>query len=77
MTKNIKSRTALHQFLLDRWYVNGKNDVDFASAIGVDPSLISHWKRGVQTPTLNRKVQIGKILDVDSRIIFPDDRKGR
>ena len=63
--------------LIEHWYTKGRIDTDLARAIGVDQSLVSRWVSGATEPTLERKIQIGRAIGVDSRMIFAENtRKG-
>jgi len=58
--------------LIEHWYTKGKNDSDLAKALEVDQSLVSKWVSGAVEPPLDRKIQIAKIIGIDSRFIFPE-----
>lgn len=47
-------KTTLQMWMRD----NGHRDKDIAEALGVDPSTISRWRTGVQTPPLWAAVRI-------------------
>lgn len=64
--------TDLKRYLIVNWYPQGRTDLDLARAMNVDQSLISKWLSGAQEPPIDRKVQIAKVLGVDSRLIFSD-----
>jgi len=59
-------------FLIEHWYPRNKNDSDFAKTLGVDHTLVSKWINGVVEPSIERKIQIARTLDVDSRLLFPE-----
>ena len=63
----------LKRFLILNWYPDKKTDSDLAKALGVDDSLISKWLNGAVEIPLERKIQISKVLGIDSRIIFPEE----
>ncbi|MBL7130922.1 MAG: helix-turn-helix domain-containing protein [Candidatus Omnitrophica bacterium] len=65
----------LKRFLILNWYPDKKTDSDLAKALGVDDSLISKWLNGTVEIPLERKIQISKVLGIDSRIIFPEEDK--
>lgn len=67
--------TNLKMFLIEHWYPEGKTDSDIARLMSVDKALICRWVNGKSEPSLERKLQIAKILGVDSRLIFPDKEK--
>jgi transcriptional regulator with XRE-family HTH domain len=67
--------TDLKRFLILSWYPQGKNDSDFAEALGVDQALVSKWATGAIAPPLERKIQISKVLGVDSRLIFSEENR--
>lgn len=67
--------TDLKRFLILNWYPQDKNDSDFAEALGIDQALVSKWATGAIEPPLERKIQISKILGIDSRLIFPEEDK--
>ena len=63
--------------LIEHWYPQGRNDADFAKALGVDHTLVSKWINGVVEPPIKRKIQIARTLGVDSRILFPEIREAQ
>ena len=65
----------LERFLILSWYPNKKTDSELAKALEVDHSLVSKWLNGVCEIPIERKIQISKVLGVDSRLIFPEDEK--
>jgi len=65
----------LKRFLILNWYPDKKTDSDLAKALGVDHSLISKWLNGVVEIPLERKIEISKLLGVDSRLIFLEEDK--
>lgn len=67
----------LKRFLILNWYPNKKTDADLAKALGVDHTLVSKWLNEVVEIPLERKIQISKILEVDSRIVFPEKSEDR
>lgn len=67
----------LKRFLILNWYPNKKTDGDFAKALGIDNSLVSKWLNGAIEIPLERKIQISKVLGIDSRIIFPEEGDDR
>lgn len=69
MTNNLKI------FLIEHWYPQNRTDSDLAKALGVDHTLVSKWLCGVVDPPIERKIQISKVLGVDSRLIFPEEDK--
>ena len=62
--------TELKRFLILNWYPQNRTDSDLAKALGVDQTLISKWANGVLEPPIERKIQIAKVLGIDSRLIF-------
>ena len=62
-------------FLIEHWYPQDKTDSDLAKILNVDYTLVSKWLCGVVEPPLDRKIQIAKVLGVDSRLIFPEDKQ--
>lgn len=64
--------TDLKRFLIVNWYPQRKLDVDLARALEIDQSLLSKWLSGALEPPIERKIQIAKVLGVDSRLIFSD-----
>ena len=67
----------LKLFLIEYWYPKNRTDSDLAKSIGVDQSLISKWLSGTTEPPLERKIQMAKVLGVDSRMLFPENNKRR
>lgn len=67
--------THLKIFLIEHWYHRGKTDADLARALGVSKPEISRWINGVREPCLERKLQIAKVLEADSRLIFPEEEQ--
>ena len=68
--------TDLKRFLILTWYPQRKTDSDFAEALGVDQALVSKWATGAIDPPIERKIQIAKVLGIDSRLIFPTEPSG-
>jgi len=66
----------LKRVLILNWYPDKKTDSDLAKALGVDDSFVSKWLNGAVEIPLERKIQISKVLGIDSRIIFPEDKQG-
>ncbi|MCG2713757.1 MAG: helix-turn-helix domain-containing protein [Candidatus Omnitrophica bacterium] len=64
--------TDLKRFLIVNWYPNKITDSDLARALEIDASLLSKWLNGSLEPPIERKIQVAKILGVDSRLIFSD-----
>jgi len=46
-----------------------------ARSIKVHQSLVSKWLSGAVEPPIDRKIQIAKAIGVDSRLIFPEEKK--
>jgi len=65
----------LKLFLIEHWYPTDRTDADLAKTLGVDHTLVSKWLNNVVEPPIERKIQIAKILDVDSRLLFPEEKK--
>jgi transcriptional regulator with XRE-family HTH domain len=64
----------LKVFLIEHWYSRNRTDSDLAKALGVDHSLVSKWICEVVEPPLDRKIQIAKVLGIDSRLIWPEEK---
>lgn len=62
----------LKVFMIEHWYIRDKTDSDLARALGVDYSLVSKWLNDVIEPPIERKIQIAKVIGVDSRLIWPE-----
>jgi len=73
LKRDLKKMNDLKRFLILNWYPDKKTDSDLAKALGVDDSLISKWLNGAVEIPLERKIQISKVLGIDSRIIFPEE----
>lgn len=69
--------TDLKRFLIVNWYSQKKTDSDLAKALDVNKTLVSKWLSGAAEPPLERKVQIAKVLGVDSRLIFSEEVSNR
>ncbi len=67
--------TDLKRYLVLNWYPYKKTDSDLAKALEVDQGLVSKWVNGVVDPPLERKIKIAKVLGVDSRLIFADEKE--
>jgi transcriptional regulator with XRE-family HTH domain len=62
----------IKSIMLDRGH---RTIQDFANELGVSRSLISLIMHSHKEPSPTMKLQMAKALNVDSRIIFPDDDK--
>jgi len=65
--------TGLKLILIERWYSKERSDSDLARLLEVDKSIVSRWINGVSEPSLPRKIQIARVLGVDSRLLWPDE----
>lgn len=67
--------TSIKIALIQLWYSRGRTDSDLARSIKVHQSLVSKWLSGAVEPPIDRKIQIAKAIGVDSRLIFPEEKK--
>lgn len=67
--------TNLKVFLIEHWYPQNRTDSDLAERLEVDKTMVSKWVNGLTEPPLARKIQIAKVLGVDSRLVFPEEKK--
>lgn len=68
--------TNFKMYLIEWWYPKGNTDSDLARALGVEKTSVCRWVNGEREPSLERKIAIGRVLGVDSRLIFPEKGKG-
>jgi len=76
LPKGLKEMNNLKIFLIEKWYARKKTDADLAIELDCDPSLVSKWVCGAIEPTFERKLQISRVLGLDSRVVFPEEKKG-
>ena len=61
----MSARTRFAATLVDRRTALGITQRDFATAVGVDGSLLNKWERGVQLPLPKYLPKIAELLDLD------------
>jgi len=69
---NTESKNNLRIMLTEHWFSKNRTVTDFAQRLGVHRTLVTKYLNGERRPTLSKKIKIGEILGLDSRLIFPE-----